>query len=124
MQVGDENGTATDSRTFKSDLIVEAYPANAVSVSDILFLEVYQKETPESKKSFVRNGIEMVPYVFPYYPDSFTKLSFYAEIYNSHQTANAQDYVVTYQVVRKDSSRVMNNIGGSKRQKQHPSMRC
>lgn len=120
LQVGDENGTAADSRTFKSDLIVEAHPANAVAVSDILFLEVYQKETPESKKSFVRNGIEMVPYVFPYYPDSFTKLSFYAEIYNSHQAANAQDYVVTYQVVRKDSSLAINNIGGSKRHKAAP----
>lgn len=49
--------------------------------SDIELLSSYTKS--DNKGILDKNGYELIPYVFNYYPESSNQLSFYAELYNS-----------------------------------------
>ena len=54
-----------------------------MSFSDIELLHSYEKSTNENV--LVKNGYNLVPYVFNYFSESSYELSFYAELYNSEE---------------------------------------
>ena len=73
-------------------------PSNPVQISDIQLLSSFRKADAQSAPSaFVKNGIEVVANPSSFYPPHQTKLSFYAEVY---QTARAvglnEPLVITY----------------------------
>lgn len=73
------------------------FPENKLAFSDIEFLSSYKKE--EADNILNKQGFEVVPYVFNYFPDEETELKFYVEIYNSDKSIGEGDYVI-YSYIR------------------------
>jgi len=70
---------------------------DSISFSDIELVADY-KQT-ENKSILSKNGYSILPYVFNYYPESVTKLSFYAEVYNPDTLSINTPYVL-YSYIR------------------------
>lgn len=79
LQIVDLNKKADT--LFYNDSIVLSYTDNEVQISDICFIESY---TPTVKANMLsKSGYDLVPYISNFYPQSVSKLIFYAEIYNT-----------------------------------------
>ncbi len=72
------------------------FSEEAVAFSDIEFLTSFEKT--EETGVFVKNGYSMFPYVFNYYPQSNSKLNFYAELYNSNKVLGDDDFLLSYYI--------------------------
>lgn len=68
------------------------FPDDKMAFSDIELLSSYEK----SDKNGVldKNGYELTPYAFNYYPQSINQLSFYAELYNSDDELGDDAFLV------------------------------
>lgn len=74
---------------FYNDSIVLNYTDNEVQISDICLIESY---TPTVKANILsKSGYDLVPYISNFYPQSVSKLIFYAEIYNTLQVLGADE---------------------------------
>ena len=63
-----------------SETIVIDYPEN-ICFSSIIALEDYRPATEVTANT--KNGYDIIPMIMPYYPESISRLTFYAEIYNT-----------------------------------------
>ena len=93
IQIWDKN---SDAKPFINiqPLLIE-YPSNKVSVSGIQLLASYSKT--ENPGILTKNGYDLIPYIFNYYPEKINKISFYAEIYNTSAVLGAgEKYLITY----------------------------
>ncbi|MBC8319483.1 MAG: GWxTD domain-containing protein [Bacteroidetes bacterium] len=62
--------------------------------SDIELLSSYKKA--DEINFLEKNGYELTPYIFNYYPQSASELSFYAELYNSKVVLGDDAFLITY----------------------------
>lgn len=70
------------------------YSAGEMTFSDIEFLHSYAKTQQATNLS--KNGYELVPYVFDFYPEVADKISFYAELYNSQSEVGEDAFILYY----------------------------
>lgn len=71
------------------------FPDNQVKISDIQLVESYTKTVEPNNMS--KSGLDLVPYVFDFFPDNQNSLRFYAEIYNCDKVCSANDkYLINY----------------------------
>ncbi len=89
------------------------FPLNKVAVSDIIFLESFKKST--TKSEFIRNGMELVPFVNNFLPTSVDKLSFYAEIYNTQKIASNESFLLSYYIQNADGLNKLSTFVQSKK---------
>ncbi len=94
-----DNNNITNKDIVNQDFEIN-FPENAISVSDIIFLESYTKATTSNQ--FIRNGFEMIPFVNNFLPTNVSKLTFYAEIYNSQKVAPNESFLLTYYIQNSD----------------------
>jgi GWxTD domain-containing protein len=93
IQIWDKNSDTKPFVNFQP-LLIE-YPSNKVSVSGIQLLSSYTKT--ENPGILTKNGFDLMPYIFNYYPEKINKVSFYAEIYNTSTVLGAgEKYLITY----------------------------
>lgn len=67
-----------------------------MTFSDIEFLHSFNKT--ESDGILAKNGFEIVPYVFDYFPEAVDNLSFYAELYNSQSIVGDDQFLLYYYI--------------------------
>jgi len=59
-------------------------------------LHKFTRDSTDGK--LVKNGYELVPYIFSYYPEDVSVLSFYAELYNSNKEFGNNQFLLNYYV--------------------------
>ena len=72
-----------------------SFPKDKMGFSDIVFLQSYEKSGGTSV--IEKSGYKLIPYVFNYFPESATNLSFYAEIYGDDKM-NGEEYLLNYYI--------------------------
>lgn len=71
------------------------FPEKKMAFSDIELLQSYEVSQDTSVTD--KNGYKMIPYVFNYFPEWVTNLSFYAEFYGD-EAMNGEDYLLSYYI--------------------------
>jgi len=92
LKLSDANN---DSAPFESitDITIGEH-AQKLAFSDIELVADYKKS--EKKSILTKNGLEILPYVFNYYPESVRKLTFYTEIYGADKALGDTAYMLYY----------------------------
>lgn len=84
MEITIEDANNKNENPLKvSETIVIDYPEN-ICFSSIIALEDYRPATEVTANT--KNGYDIIPMIMPYYPESISRLTFYAEIYNTKKT--------------------------------------
>lgn len=79
ISIADKN---KDIPPFKSEQTIEiSIPTNQVVMSGIELIESYKKS--ETSSILTKSGLDLIPYISSYYPETVSHLKFYAEVYNS-----------------------------------------
>jgi GWxTD domain-containing protein len=73
-----------------------SFPATQLNFSGIELLHSYRKSKEENVMS--KSGFTMTPYVFNFYPEVVTELTFYAELYNSKQLLGGDQFMLYYYI--------------------------
>jgi GWxTD domain-containing protein len=81
IQIKDINGNKPPFIT--SQTVEINFPKNEISISGIELIESYSKTTENNILS--KSGLDLVPYVYNFYPDRINTLRFYAEVYNTKE---------------------------------------
>ncbi len=99
IQIKDVNDKAEPFKANETILI--SYPRETVSVSGIELVDTYTKT--DNPSVLTKSGYDLVPYILNYYPEKITKLTYYAEIYNTDKVFGADSkyllstYIETYE---------------------------
>lgn len=73
------------------------FPADSVSISGIELIESFK--TTQTPTILSKSGYDLVPYVSNYFPVNLSKLTFYAEVYNTEKVLGKDEkFLVTYQI--------------------------
>jgi GWxTD domain-containing protein len=97
-----------------SEAVTIQYYNNILAVSDIQFIDSYNKSTTPS--IITKSGYDLVPYVDNFFTSQNKSLKFYAEIYNSDKIIGQTPYLVTYFVESAESKQVIENLKGFHKQ--------
>jgi len=89
-----------------------------VDMSSIELVESYTATT--TKNIFSKNGYDIKPFVFNYYPTSVNKVRFYNEIYNANKVAGDEDIIITYSIKHTQKDMVANDLFRFSKQKAAP----
>jgi GWxTD domain-containing protein len=94
LSIKDKN--SPDSATVNYAAFTMDFHADSLCFSDIELLQKFEKDETQGK--LVKNGYQLVPLVFNYYPEDISVLSFYAELYNSNTTFGTEKFLLTYYI--------------------------
>lgn len=98
-----------------SELIeVEAFDDETTGLSHISLLDSYRPL--EEENGFTKNGVEMLPRVFPFYGDNMPSIQFYCEAYGTNQL-DSETHLLNYFLTRKGKNKVVSNKRRFKKQK-------
>ncbi len=89
-----DNGSPVDTISSLAEIVVD-FPLHEMEFSDIELLQDFQKG---GEGTMAKNGYTLTPYVFNYYPEGESQMSFYAELYHSHTVLEAQPFLITYYI--------------------------
>lgn len=94
------------------------FPEDELYFSDIELLHSFS----ESKTTGVldKNGYELIPFVFNYYPEVITSLSFYSELYNGKEVLGDDQFMLYYYIRPYEVDRKMDQYFYSNRMKAEP----
>lgn len=97
IQIWDKN---SDTKPFINlEPLVINYPDNEIIVSGIQLVQSYAKTEKEGMLS--KQGYDVVPYIFNYYPENENKITFFAEIYNTLSVlGESEKYLLKYYIVQ------------------------
>ena len=92
---------------FKSiQILTIDYPKDKISISDIELIESLKKTT--TKSIITKSGYDILPYTSDFYPESFDKIAFYAEIYNADKVlGNNHDFLISYYIETFETKKVV-----------------
>ncbi|MEO6167557.1 MAG: GWxTD domain-containing protein [Chitinophagales bacterium] len=88
---------------------------DSIDFSNIELVDSYSATS--TKNVFSKNGYDIKPYVFNYYPTSVNKISFYNEIYNLDKAVGNEDVVITYSVKHTQKDMVASDLYRFSKQK-------
>lgn len=96
-------------RKHKVEQPIEVYLGKKeVAVSDITFLDHYNKATKQSR--FAKSGFDLIPMVIsgtPYFPTEIEKISYYSEIYNlSDRLGLDEAYILKQYIENNDNGKI------------------
>ena len=91
------------------------YPTDKIAISDIELFESYKRSSEPGP--LTKSGYDLVPYVANFYPPGMSKISFYAEVYNTGAVLGGDEgYLINYLIEDADSEDLVKDIRGFKRQ--------
>lgn len=95
IQISDNN---SKNKPFKSLLEINInFPEDKISISDIELVDSYTKTETENILS--KNGFDIVPYIFSFYPEKKDTILFYSEIYNTDKYfGNDEKFLIRYYI--------------------------
>lgn len=93
LSITDKNKRGEDPFTGTQKISLN-YVDTSVVISDIEFLENYNKTTAINKLS--KSGYDLLPYNAYFFPRKVKDLKFYTEIYNTPSILNNEKYIVKY----------------------------
>jgi GWxTD domain-containing protein len=97
------------------DSIHLAYPKNSISLSEIQPVDSYSKASEPGP--LTKSGLDLIPLVGAFYPQSTKQLNFYVEAYQAEKTlGKAQSFVFVYYVETAAEQLKMNSFGSFKKQ--------
>ncbi|HXB13149.1 MAG TPA: GWxTD domain-containing protein [Bacteroidia bacterium] len=101
LTVVDKNNPNGKTITIKQKVFV-GFDMDSIHISDVEFLDSY---TPSQQQGmFYKNGFNMIPYVYSYYPEKVNQMNFYAEVYNAEKVLGThQKFVIKYFVESYDT---------------------
>lgn len=102
-----DNNNSANKDVVNQDFEIN-FPSNAISVSDIIFLESYTKA--KTQNQFIRNGFEMIPFVNNFLPTNVNKLTYYAEIYNTQKIAPDESFLLSYYIQNAEGLNKLNSF--------------
>lgn len=95
VQLSDQNKEAEV--TPYSQTVSINFPKDKPAVSGIELVKSYSRS--ESVSEINKSGYDLVPYVYSYYPQDESKLTFYCELYNmGKQVGEGEKYLLSYYV--------------------------
>jgi len=112
LKITDKN-SLEQSFTYTQNISIN-YTNDKVSISDIEFVESYTASAQSGP--FSKNGYEVIPLADNYFPKTAMSLKFYAEIYNTKEILNNDDYLVSYYISGYQNN-IINDLVSSKKQK-------
>ena len=94
---------------FKSTQILTLdYPTTKISISDIELVESLKKTT--TKSIITKSGYDIIPYTSDFYPESFEKIAFYSEIYNTNKVlGNDEAFLISYFIETYENNKLVAN---------------
>jgi len=90
-----------------------------IQFSDITLIESYQKA--EQPGIYTKNGYELYPKLFNYYPKEKEILTFYTELYNAQKVLGDDSiFVITYSIKKYRTNEIAANLGHYSKQAPQP----
>ena len=95
---------------FKStQLLPLNFDNQTVAVSDIELVESLKKT--ETKTIITKSGYDIFPYTSDFYPESFDKIAFYAEIYNMDKAlGDGAGFLINYAIESSEKNKTIGNL--------------
>lgn len=116
MDVRDAN--RNEAAVHLSQVVNMHFRRDSIDFSNIELVDTY---APTGKKNvFSKNGYDIKPYVFNYYPTSVNKIAFYNEIYNLNKIAGSEDVIITYAIKHTQKDQVASDLFRFSKQKAAP----
>ena len=94
LKIKDKNSETEALNSFHEYTI--DFPDEGSKFSDIELLKSYEKSNDNDNLS--RNGFRLVPYVFNFYPEQESSISFYAELYNKNIDETNNAFLLSYYI--------------------------
>jgi GWxTD domain-containing protein len=116
LEIQDVNSTAEVVK-HKQGLNVH-FNRDKLDFSSIELVENYSPTT--TKNVFSKNGYDIKPFIFNYYPTSVNKIKFYNEIYNTEKVVGNEDVIITYAIRHAEQEKVVNELFRFAKQKAAP----
>ncbi|MCD4682254.1 MAG: GWxTD domain-containing protein [Bacteroidales bacterium] len=106
IQIWDKNN---DTEPFVSlQPLVMNFPEKEVIISGIQLVESYSET--DNPGILTKNNYDLLPYIINYFPEQVNKLTFYAEIYNTHVVlGEGEKYLVSYYLEQLESGNALDN---------------
>ena len=82
LQISDKNNPAVEPFVTTEEIMLE-FSESIIQLSAIQLIESFEPTKTES--ILTKNGFDLVPLVYAYYPASSGKLNFYTEVYNTEK---------------------------------------
>jgi GWxTD domain-containing protein len=111
---------SSSSPPFKSMQILNIdFKKNEIQTSDIELIESLKKT--KTKSIISKSGYDILPYTSDFYPESFNKIAFYTEIYNTDKVLGENEsYLITYAIESYETNKVIGNYKGFIRETTKP----
>ena len=95
------------------------YPADKVSISGIQLVGSYS--TSKTPTILSKSGLDLVPYVFDYYPPNENKLSFYTELYHTDITIGAGNkFLISFAINSNETGKSLPEYARTKKEVAKP----
>lgn len=94
IKIKDLNST-NEGFSSEQDLSVN-FPADSLSLSSIELVEKYSTST--EKGPFTKSGIDIIPNISNFYPESKNEILFYSEVYNADKGLANEKYLIKYYI--------------------------
>ncbi|MBU1368152.1 MAG: GWxTD domain-containing protein [Bacteroidetes bacterium] len=92
-----------------TETILLDFPKDKISLSGIQLIESYEKTDKTSV--LTKNGFDLVPMVYAFYPESMNLITFYAEVYNTTKQFGADGkFLLNYYLESYESGKIMDNF--------------
>jgi GWxTD domain-containing protein len=97
-------------KTVLTDVIALKFDTTVAQLSDIILVDTFK--TSETKTIYTKNGYDIQPRTFNFYPTEKTTLTFYSEIYNMQKAIGNNEFLVVYSITKSNDNQVVNNLRG------------
>jgi GWxTD domain-containing protein len=115
MSIRDVNSMVENTIRLSETFVID-FPENELSLSDIQLVEKYSKT--EKETSYSKYGLDIIPMIYAFYPESVNTLTFYIEMYNALQLFGSEEqFLMTYFVETFESKKRLNDFAGFRRVK-------
>ena len=113
LKITDKN-SADNSYSITQPVTIN-YADKGIHLSDIEFVESYTPTVTQG--AFSKNGYDIVPLVYNYFPKTLNTLKFYTEIYLAKEVLGDEDILLGYRISGHQNNKIINNLVGFKKQK-------
>ena len=91
------------------------YPDNKIAISDIMIVDSYSDASDQSV--LTRGGLNLIPGVFNFFPNSRNELTYYTEIYNADKIIGENEkYLLTTFLENEETGQKVSEMGRMKRE--------
>ncbi len=113
IQIGDKHSEA-DPFISLQPLVIN-FPNDEVIISGIQLVESYSET--EDPGILTKNNYDLLPYIINYYPEQVSKITFYAEVYNTlEELGEGEKFLLTYYLAELDKGEALGKFSQYKKQ--------